>query len=135
QLLVMQVEAGDLEVAAEPDPLLGEGQIHGRVDAGVLRLQHRGRQDVGDLVQREALRAQAEGAVGRAVDHRGRAVRGPQRAASAPITSSAPFLTSSNCTVPSRTSTAGSWREDEPPLLPAAPPRPRSRVSTAATLS
>src|SRR6185436_10033890 len=68
QLLVLHVEVGDLEAAGEAHPVLGEGEVHGRVDVGVAGSQdHGGGEDVGDLVEREPLGPQGQGPVGHPV--------------------------------------------------------------------
>ena len=82
QFLVQQAQPAHIQLARERNPPAFQLRLDGRIDLGVLRLENRGRQDLGDLVEREAFGPQGEGALDRARIYRRSqlASRGPQGA-------------------------------------------------------
>jgi hypothetical protein len=59
--VVLERDAHGRQVAAEAHDLALPGHVEGRVERRVLGPEHRLRQNVGDLVERELLGAQREG--------------------------------------------------------------------------
>ena len=71
QFLVQQAHPAHTQLPRERTPPAFQLRLDGRIDLGVLRFENRGRQDLGDLVEREAFRPQGKGSLdGAGIDRR-----------------------------------------------------------------